>query len=283
MSRIASLRRRPPGLARAPRRGGMGGDPFAEREPFRDPRGAGHHSTLPYREAVELLRCLEIMGPRNDAYCRHEVLGEPMPPPEFETAAGISSPVPFGAAAGRGGRRTAQIGAVAVTLLPDARSADKKMKGRAETSIKFNKGGITWTTNRAGEVTRINGPPPVTATIRTTYGLGVKATSTSGYGRGTTAEDVAAGNTSLGFHEGRHGVDFLRYLANHPFPEFTGRKGMTGDDVKAAAEVYRDAREAYVTDLNRVSTENSDCVGDTASVSDEVRVICDAKDAAAVP
>jgi hypothetical protein len=51
-----------------------------ERAPFVDPRGTGAHSTLPYREATELLRCIEIMGPESSAVCRHAVLGEPVPP-----------------------------------------------------------------------------------------------------------------------------------------------------------------------------------------------------------
>ncbi|MEZ4734075.1 MAG: DUF4157 domain-containing protein [Caldilineaceae bacterium] len=41
-------------------------------------------STLPYREATELVECVRIMGEDNAAYCRQEVLGEqpqPTPPP----------------------------------------------------------------------------------------------------------------------------------------------------------------------------------------------------------
>jgi hypothetical protein len=283
MSRLTALRRRPLRIARLPRRGAMGFDPSAEREPFQDPRGAGHHSTLPYREAVELLRCMQIMGPDAADHCRHEVLGEPLPPPEFVTAAGISSPVPFGADAVRGGGRSANIGDLTVTLLPDTTSRARSMAGRAETNIRFSTGRITWRLNRAGTVSSINGPPRPTATIRTTYGRGVSATSLSGYGRGTTAADRAEGNTSLGFHEGRHGVDYLRYMAANPYPRFAGAVGMTGDEIRAAMDSYRAALAAYNADLQRVSTENTDCVGDTSSVSNEVRVVCDAMNAAATP
>jgi hypothetical protein len=39
-----------------------------------------HGSTLPYQEATELLKCIEIMGEENNEYCRQEVLGEkPIP------------------------------------------------------------------------------------------------------------------------------------------------------------------------------------------------------------
>jgi hypothetical protein len=269
MARAALLRRpAAPRPARAP----FGG----ERAPFQDPRGPGLHTTLPYREAIELLRCIEIMGPRNDAYCRHEVLGEPLPVPEFETAAGISSPVPFGAEAGAGGSRTATIGRLTVTLLPDATTTDGAMRNRAETNIRFNAFSITWRTNAAGIVTSITGPAAPRVTIQTTYGPGVSAASASGYGRGTTPEDIAAGTTSLGFHEGRHGVDFLRYMQANPFPVFAGQVGMPVADVAAAAAAYRAARQAYSDDIRRVSTENTDCVGSTAGVSADVRVVCDA-------
>lgn len=284
MSPLTALRRRPLRVARVPRRGAEGFDPFAEREPFQDPRGPGWQSTLPYHQAVELLRSMQIMGPNASDHCRHEVLGEPLPPPpEFETAAGISSPVPFGADAVRGGGRSANVGDLTVTLLPDTTSRDRSMAGRAETNIGFSTGRITWRPNRAGTVSSINGPPQPTATIRTTYGRGVSATSLSDYGRGTTAADRAEGNTSLGFHEGRHGVDYLRYMAANPYPRFAGAVGMTDDEIRAARDAYFAAVAAYEDDLKRVSIENTDCVGDTSSVSNEVRVVCDAMNAAATP
>lgn len=283
MSRLTALRRRPLRVARVPWRDATGLNPFSGREPVQDPRGQGHHSTLPYREATQLLRCLQIMGPSAGDYCRQAVLDAPMPRPEFETAPGISSPVPFGADHLEGGGRSARIGIVTVTLEPDATTTNPAMAGRAETSIRLNNVSITWRMNSAGVVTRINGPRAPRATIRTTYGRGVSASSRSGYGRGTTAADVAAGNTSLGFHEGRHGVDYLRYFAAHPFPQFTGRVGMTGAEISAAASAYQAARAAYVADLQRVSTENTDCVGNTAGVSNEARVICNAMNGGAGP
>ncbi len=38
-----------------------------------------HGSTLPHREATNLLECIRIMGEQNAAYCRREVLGEEEP------------------------------------------------------------------------------------------------------------------------------------------------------------------------------------------------------------
>jgi hypothetical protein len=59
------------------------------------------------------------------------------------------------------------------------------------------------------------------------YGRGLRADVPSAYGRGTTPEDVGAGTTTLGFHEGSHARDYLRFLGEHPFPQFTGAVGMS--------------------------------------------------------
>jgi hypothetical protein len=56
-------------------RSNMIGDPFS--------------STLPYREATELIKCIQIMGAGSDAYCRQQVLGEePLAPVVFITREG---------------------------------------------------------------------------------------------------------------------------------------------------------------------------------------------------
>ena len=67
---------RPPGLTDAV------APPF--RQDFPEGLGAprsGPGGTLPYRQATELLECIRIMGEENAASCRHQVLGEPLPPP----------------------------------------------------------------------------------------------------------------------------------------------------------------------------------------------------------
>jgi hypothetical protein len=52
------------------------------KEPHKWPTGFNKHgSTLPYREANELTKCIDTMGVESAQYCRHEVLGEP-PGPE---------------------------------------------------------------------------------------------------------------------------------------------------------------------------------------------------------
>ncbi len=82
-------------------------------------------------------------------------------------------------------------------------------------------------------------------TIQTTYGSGATSSSASGYGRGTTASDIAAGNTTLGFHEEQHGLDFVEFLSQNPFPQFRGRVGMTTRQFQRAINAYHSAIDRY--------------------------------------
>ena len=58
----------------------------------------------------------------------------------------------------------------------------------------------------------------ITVTIQTTYASDAKATDISGYGRGTTSSDIAAGDITLGFHESCHREDFTERLKQVPVP-----------------------------------------------------------------
>jgi hypothetical protein len=103
-------------------------------------------------------------------------------------------------------------------------------------------------------------------TIRTAYRPGVSAKDSSGYGRGTTPEDVAGGkvsprSTRLGFHEGSHGLAFLEFLAANPAPTFTGTVGMSATAYRAAGRAYHAAWTAYVDRLIAFSIRVVDCVG----------------------
>lgn len=67
-----------------------------------------HGSTLPYREATNLMKCIQIMGEKNAAFCRSEVLGEEEPgitpwvPPATQTP-GTGAPLPM-SGSGKTGR-----------------------------------------------------------------------------------------------------------------------------------------------------------------------------------
>lgn len=263
-----NIRRVPaiPGMDDNPRRR----DPFAfpDQPPHMDdPRGPGH-STLTYAQSRELSRCIEVMG--DDAVaraeCAHTVLGTPLP--EWRSVAGISSPVPFRSHVSSAGAATFRIGRVNLTILPDTHSDDPAMQGRAETEIRQD-------TMAAGthlvEAETMNGrvtsftvnPAAFSFTIQTTYGPGVTAASTSGYGRGTTETDERAGSTSLGFHEGEHSRAFIDFLRNNPYPEFTGRNDQSAAAFSSRITQFETALQDYVRRMNRASVLATDCVGTT--------------------
>ena len=180
----------------------------------------------------------------------------------LESVAGISTPLERGSRRRPGGGRTLVVGEVTVVVLPDQDSDDVNLRGRAETTISFSDYNIQGRT-RGDQVVSFTGPGAVVATIQTTYGQGVTRATPSGYGRGTTAADQAAAATSLGFHEGRHGRDFVEFLRSHPYPRFAGRRGMATDAFQAAEEAYATARDQYQRDIDAFTAQRTDCVGTT--------------------
>ena len=106
-------------------------------------------------------------------------------------------------------------------------------------------------------ITSFTPPASPSITIWTDYGPGANPGVSSGYGRGTTAEDTRLGNTTLGYHERTHSRDFLSFLANTPPPVFSGRVGMTITQFTAALTTYRNA----LARMARASELATDCVG----------------------
>jgi hypothetical protein len=83
----------------------------------------------------------------------------------------------------------------------------------------------------------------------------------SGYGRGTTKEDVAAGNTSLRFHEDQHYKDYENYVDENPVPKPDIEVGMTVRAYKAAMRQYNLEIRNYTLDMTMYSKLHTDCVG----------------------
>ena len=241
-------------------------DPFAPPH-MEDPRGH-RGSTLTYAQSRELNNCIEVMGDSEvaAAECANVVLGTPIP--EWKSVAGTSSPVPFRAQVSSAGVATHRIGRVNLTILPDVRTSEPAMQDKAKTEIIPQP--LATGTNLVdgatmnGRVTSFTvNPAAFNLTIKTTYGPGVSASSTSGYGRGTTAADQSTGSTSLGFHEGEHGRDFITFLQNNPYPEFTGRNGQTAGVFSARITRFETALQDYVRLMNRTSELATDCTGTT--------------------
>jgi hypothetical protein len=176
----------------------------------------------------------------------------------------ISTPLPQGVPVQRDGSASIQIARVRIRILPDRRTRDRKMTGKAETTAKISWGTPGYRFGQDGLVGRINPMPPVTMRIQTIYGPTVTAQSSSGYGRGTTQADIQAGNTSLGFHEGNHGLDFMEYLRSNPLPVFTGTVGMTSQEYNQAVQQFNQDMQDYQNQMDQYSEQNTDCVGTNA-------------------
>jgi len=83
----------------------------------------------------------------------------------------------------------------------------------------------------------------------------------AGTGRGTTKEDKAAGNTSVQFHEGTHGVSAIDFVAANPLPRFEGKDGMTEKAYNDAVKKYEKALTDYKDALINANIQAVHCVG----------------------
>ena len=160
-----------------------------------------------------------------------------------------------------------------VTILPDRSVA--QLSTDAETTIDISWSEIHYTYQTTGRgrrrrslITHFDPLATPTVQIQTTYRRGSNQATPSGYGRGTTPEDVAGGavdprSTTLGFHEGMHGLAMVEYLEQHPPPQFRGTVGMTRANFEAEARRYRREWRAYSAAVKNFSTRSVDCVGTT--------------------
>jgi Domain of unknown function (DUF4157) len=206
-------------------------------------------------------------APGKDALTAHELTHVVQQTGQIQTLIqrDISTPLPQGTPVQRDGSASIQVAQVRTQILPDKRTTDRKMTGKAKTAFKF---GLIrtprYTFGKDGKITSIKPMPPVTMTIQTTYGPTVTAQSSSAYGRGTTQADVQAGNTSLGFHEGNHGLDYMDYLTANALPVFAGAVGMTVQEYSLAAQKFQKDMQEYVKNMDDYSDQHTDCVGTNA-------------------
>ena len=218
--------------------------------------------SLPYREATEYAKCIRIMGPESRDYCAEEVLGIKRPVPTHHKVTGITTPQPIDVSLGKAGSATQVVNGVKVIFLPDANSPNNALtrRGRTRYHIRFN---IRFKGNKdSKKVTWFSGPDAFVQ-VRTIYGPKASSSSPSHYGRGTTVEDKAAGNTNLGFHESNHGFNIVRFIISNPLPKFGGKIGNFISIFKARQTAYSKAIKAYREELCKFDVKRTDCVGTT--------------------
>lgn len=174
-----------------------------------------------------------------------------------------STPTPKDAKVGEEGSATLNVGDTTVVIKPDVSSKAKSLKGKAETVFNVEQAGQpkNFAQVKGGKVVSFKPMPAVTITIQTSYGEGVTGETKSAYGKGTTEEDIKAGKTTLKHHEGEHGTDYVKYVRDHPLPQFKGQVGMDVKDFKKAMQDYQKDMEDYRKDMEKQSKASTDCVG----------------------
>ena len=141
---------------------------------------------------------------------------------------------------------------VKVTILQDRVVAKTNTGRQAETGLNMHVAG-----------NRKNGTATVTWTIQTNYKQGVKPTGQQSYGRGTTQDDIDQGHTTIGFHEGEHGRNFLDQLEQNAPPEFNpDKKKFDGSWTfdKAGAAFGKELNK-YFNETVKLNLDETDCVG----------------------
>lgn len=98
-----------------------------------------------------------------------------------------------------------------------------------------------------------------TLQIRTNYGQ--SSTDQSAYGRGTTSQDVSSGDTTLDFHESRHGALALDYINTHTIPSLIINPGMTRARVRQLVHNFSRELRHYNNTLDYLEIRDVDCVG----------------------
>ena len=89
-----------------------------------------------------------------------------------------------------------------------------------------------------------------------------RAADRSRYGRGTTDEDKAKGNVTVGFHESCHLADHLKWLTGHDLPKNEFKLGMSKAEYSQAVDKFRADMAAFFKADSANSVKLTDETGD---------------------
>ncbi len=179
--------------------------------------------------------------------------------------ANISTPIAEGRTANAAGEVDFSSNGYAVTIAPDGVDATIKSSAATRLGVTWCKASLTYESNEAdAKILSIDRRGPMCARIQTLYKPPATAAGRSGYGRGTTPEDIAGGrvsprSTSLGLHEGEHGLDLVDYLSKNKPPKFPGKVGMTRTQLTSKAK----AQYKALQDAALAASAASHCEGRT--------------------
>jgi hypothetical protein len=99
-------------------------------------------------------------------------------------------------------------------------------------------------------------------TIQTIYGRKADPEADSAYGKGHIKKDREAGNTSLRFHEGCHGQDFIDYVRGMPFPTISIEEPLSVKEYKKLEKDWKNDVQTFQRDMEGMSKVLTDEVKD---------------------
>ena len=193
---------------------------------------------------------------------------EKAPAATTQTVPGTSTPLPKDAVVDQKTKvATLQSGDVTVKVKPDRKDANKgeDTKREIDSDGAVTSGGVsarcTPKTDKDGKVTSVT-IDKKELHVQTTYGSKADPAADSAYGRGHIQTDKAAGNSSLRFHEGNHGQDYIDYVKTHPFPTIEIDKPITKQEYEKRMSEFKKQTEQYQKDMEANSKEHTDDVTD---------------------
>lgn len=172
-----------------------------------------------------------------------------------------STPLPEGVKADKKTKIASfKQGDFTVKILPDKTAAPKskavKSKGAVtDGKIKYRVSPET----KNGKIVNVKVSKELV--IQTTYAANAKPEGPSAYGRGTTAEDKKEGNTSLKYHEGNHGQDYMNYVTDNPFPELVINEPLTQAEYDQAYKDWEASVQEFINGMEQYSKERTDETG----------------------
>jgi hypothetical protein len=94
--------------------------------------------------------------------------------------------------------------------------------------------------------------------IQTVYSSKADPAAESAYGRGAIKSDKDAGNSSLRFHEGNHGQDYIDYVKTHPYPTIEIDQPITVQEYNKRVSEFNKQTKQYAEDMSAYSEEHTD-------------------------
>jgi len=179
-----------------------------------------------------------------------------------QTVPGTSTPLPKDAVVDQKTKvATLQSGDFTVKVMPDrkANEGEKVDPDGAVTNGRISNQ-VSYKRDENGNVTGVTIKKELD--IQTVYSSTADPAAESAYGRGHIQTDKAAGNSSLQFHEGNHGQDYIDYVNTHPYPTIEIDQPITMQEYKDRKSEFDKQTDQYLKDMKAYSEEHTDNVSD---------------------